>query len=101
MNLLNLQVPAQDLVDIKSLDPAPQSLGAWLDNLHSADVEKSAARVLEVIRKYNRSQMVPAVRFQYLVTLIPIISEYQKHIETSITNSMVICFMPLLSVSPS
>ena len=88
MNLLNLQVPAQDLVDIKSLDPAPQSLGAWLDKLHSADVEKSAAHVLEVIRKYNRSQMVPAMRFQYLVTLIPIISEYKEALRDKYRGSL-------------
>jgi hypothetical protein len=88
MNLLNLQVPAQDLVDIKSLDPAPQSLAAWLDKLHSADVEKSASRVLEVIRKYNRSQLVPAVRFQYLVTLIPIISEFKDTLRDRYRGSL-------------
>lgn len=77
MNAINLKVPAQDLVDVKSLDPNPQSLVNWLGNLHSADVEKSAAQVLDVLRKYNRTQMAPGIRFQAIATLMPHITEYR------------------------
>jgi len=78
MNALKLNIPAQELDGLKSLDPAPKTLNAWLDALHSADIEKSAERVLDVIRKYNRCQIPPAIRYQSLITLLPIVSEYKE-----------------------
>jgi len=77
MNALNLHIPAQDLLDIESLEPSPTSLTDWLDKLHSADIEKSAGQVLDVVRKYNRCQIIPAIRYQSLVSLLSIIDEYK------------------------
>ena len=75
-NILHLQVPTCEQVDLSRLDPQPARLQPWLSALHTADVEKSAMRVLEVLRAYNRVQLKPEVRYKALVTLIPLATEY-------------------------
>lgn len=74
--MLKLQVPAQDQIDAATLDPRPEDINKWLDSLHIADVEKSAVKVLEVLRRYNRAQLQPDLRYKALLALIPLATEY-------------------------
>ena len=74
-NSLRLNIPAQDLVDIKTLDPHPRHLNKWLATLHLANVKESAPRVLNVLRKYNRCQMEPSARYKAMNMLHPVLDE--------------------------
>ena len=59
---LKLRVPPQDQIDAKSLDPRPDQLKPWIEALYVADVEKSAVKLLELLRRYNRAQLKPEVQ---------------------------------------
>jgi hypothetical protein len=74
-NPLKLSIPAQDLPGVSSLDPHPRILDGWLAALRMANVEESAQRVFDVLRKYNRCQIDPMTRYKAMSLLRPVIKE--------------------------
>lgn len=82
MSTLRLAVPAQDLVTYnKDLDLKPKALEKWLETIPLANVEESGQQVLAMLRNYNRCQLEPAVRFQVMTLLRPVIAQLAATLE--------------------
>jgi hypothetical protein len=82
MTELNLNLPAQDNLDARALDPPPHQLTGWLEILRTGNFEDAAERVLDLLRAYNRCQLEPAVRFQSMGLLCPVIRELVGSLKT-------------------
>lgn len=80
MHPLNLSLPS-DLQDPDhfGLDTNPNSVADWLGSLPLANVEYSAAQILQLLVDLNSTRFDPLTRYQYLIQML---ADIEKLVET-------------------